>query len=468
MNTLMSTTSPTAGLRALLRWSPLVVVGSLLAACTGGDPPTVCAEVDDQVLYTGQEKLLDICFEDPEGAKLHISATSSDPEVGSIVVYGQAVNLVAVGVGKSTMTVQAEDPGGNTASIDFNLEVPNQLPFATLDEVPRTKILTEQVREYYVDDFFRDPDKDPLFFTAEIENPAVASGGMVDSLRLVINGLTVGETTVTLKATDPHGGVAELVGQILVVEPVLFWRDDFDSNAGDWSFYWFTPWSYWLKPGHLSISNRWSYYFAQAERTTDDNATEWMAMMSIAADEGSTNQLTGMWSYPPTSAYTCNTINFVVATIGYTDEIHYIGSAPGSNWQLWYYNCYPYKLAAYGETDGVASIGEFTEFHWGVQRGNLQISAGATTAYSVDASEGPDNDDVEGGWPVIHSTTRLVGLGAQGETWQYNHYDWMELWAIDAYDDAADLSGNKQLRNDPASLSPMPPADQVQRMIIHQ
>lgn len=462
MNTLLSTTS--------LRWSPLLVVGSLLVACTGGDAPTICGDpIEDQVLHYGEEHLEDFCFSDPEGAKLVFTASSSDTEVGTIVVVGEAVYIMARGVGNATMTVQAEDPGGNTASMDFNLEVPNRPPFGTLGELPRTRILTEQVREYYVDDFFRDPDKDPLFYTASIENTAVASGGMEDSLRLVITGLTVGETTVTLTATDPHGGVAEVTGEILVVEPVLIWRDDFDTNNFDWFFNFASYYSYYYRPGYLSGYNRYSYWFFSGERNTDDNVEEWMVKMMVGADEGSTNQLVGFWSYPPATSYACNTINFIAGTVGYTDEIHYLGATPNSNWQIWYYNCYPYKVSTHGESDAVAPVGEFTEMHWGVQRGQMQFWTGGTQVYSQDASEGPVGNDDVGEWPVVHSTSRLIGLGAQGETYQYLYYDWAELWGIDAYDDAADLSGGRQLRDGPASLSPMPPtAVMSQQMIIRK
>ena len=57
-----------------------------------------------------------------------------------------------------------------------------------------------------------------------------------DSLMLVSDGLTGGETTVTLTATDPDGAEAQVSGRIMVVEPVLFWRDDFDYDNGGWSF----------------------------------------------------------------------------------------------------------------------------------------------------------------------------------------------------------------------------------------
>ena len=450
MNTLLSTRSPAAGPRALLRWSPLALVGSLLAACGGGDPPKVCegtdaVDIEDPiVLLTGQERLVDYCFMDPEGAKLTVTTATSDENVGIALVYGQAVNLVAQGPGTATITIQAEDPGGNTASIDFGLEVPNQLPIVAA-EWPKVKLLTEQTMEFYVDDFFRDPDRDPLFFTASIDNPAVASAVLADSLRLVITALTVGEANVTLTAEDPHGGKAMLEGFMEVVEPVLFWRDDFDSNTFDWSFNFATYYSYWYKPGYLSGYNYYSYYFFSGERNTDDNATEWMVSMSVATDAGSTNQTNGLWSYGPTS----HRKRWIWGTVGKATSYQYIsGAVMPADWQIVW--CCGYTWGAGGQSDAVNSIGEFNEMHWGVQRGNMSMTIGDTEVFS----EGV----VDGDWPTVLVTSRLFGYAGGGENRQWQYFDWAELWAIDAFDDAADVSGDWQFEDGASPLSPMPPA----------
>ena len=452
MNTLMSTTSPTAGLRALLRWSPLVVVGSLLAACTGGDPPRPCegadaVEVKDQKLYTGEEKLMDYCFFDPEGADLVITTETSDDKVGIALVYGKAINLVATGPGTATITIIAEDPGGNTASIDFGLEVPNQLPIVA-GEWPYIRLLTEQKKEMFVDDFFRDPDRDALFFTASGDDPAVANVTLEDSLRLVINALTVGEVTVTLAATDPHGGVAELQGKVEVVEPVLFWRDDFDSNTFDWSFNFATYYSYWHKSGYLSGYNYYSYYFFSGQRNTDDNATEWMVSMSVGTDADATNQTNGLWSYAAGEGAAAR--RWIWGTVGHATSYQYIRNSADflpTNWQIVY--CCGYTMAAGGDSDAVNTPGEFNEMHWGVQRGNMTMTVGSTEVYSESAEDE--------GWPTIHQTSRLFGYAGGGENRQWQYFDWAELWAIDAYpDDAADVSGDWQFQG-ASPITPMPP-----------
>ena len=462
MNTLLSTTSPTAGFRALLRWSSLVVVGSLLAACSGGDPPTVCTGEDaieipsPVILTTGNERLVDYCFVDPEGAQLVVTTSTSDDKVGIGLVYGKAILVKAQGPGTATITITAEDPGGNTASVDFELQVPNQAPFVA-GEWPKIKLLTEQVMELYVDDFFRDADRDPLFFAASSEDGAVASVVLEDSLRLIITALSVGETNAVLTATDPHGGVAELQGYIRVVEPVLFWRDDFDENTYDFAWNFATWYSYSEKEGHVAVYNRYSYYFISGFRNPNDNAAEWMVSMSMAAGDASSNQTLGFWS---TVADPVGPLRWFIGTIGHATQYQYIYEAEmPANWQIW--GCCPrgYGWITGGMSDAVNAVGEFSEFHWGVQRGKMSMTVGETLVHSEDA---------EGVYPHINQQSRLFGYAGGGESGvnQMSYFDWAELWAIDAYDDAGDMSGDWQFEDDGASpLTPLPP-EAMQQMTL--
>lgn len=461
MNTLLSTTSPAAGFRALLRWSSLAVVGSLLAACSGGDPPTVCTGADavelksPVTLFTGEEDLVDYCFMDPEGAKLAVTTATTDENVGIALVYGKAVLVKAQGPGTATITITAEDPGGNTASVDFELQVPNQPPFVS-GEWPKIKLLTEQTMELFVDDFFRDADRDALFFTAGPENDPVASVVLEDSLRIVITALSVGEIYAVLTARDPHGGTAELEGYIRVVEPVLFWRDDFDTNTFDFVYNFATWYSYLEKPGYLSAYNRYANYFISGFRTANDNAAEWMASMSVAANSSSSNQTLGFWS---TVADPVGPLRWFIGTIGLATQYQYIyGAEMPANWQVW--GCCPrgYAWIEGGMSDAVNGVGEFSEMHFGVQRGKMSMTVGETVVHSEDA---------KGKYPLINQQSRLFGYAGGGENGsnQMSYWDWAELWAIDAYDDAADQSGDWQFQDGASPLSPLPPAE-IQRMNI--
>ena len=106
----------------------------------------------------------------------------------------------------------------------------------------------------------------------------------------------------------------------------------------------------------------------------------------------------------------------------------FIDQTPGSNWQIVYYNCYPYNVAAYGNSDGVAPVGEFSEMHWGVRIGRMGLFVGETLVFSQGAAEGPTgNDDVEDGWPLIHQASTLVTVSGRRETDQWVYFDWVPV-----------------------------------------
>ena len=335
----------------------------------------------------------------------------------------------------------------------------NQLPFATVDTLPMTTIMTERsMREYYVDGYFRDPDRDLLSLTASIDDATVATAVLEDlegSPRLVVDGLTGGETIVTLTATDPHGGEAQISGQILVVEPVLLWRDDFDVNTGKWLGV--NGDSYDYRPGYLSSKGD-----NAPVRVDRDNAMEWMVSMSVATEEGSTSQTVGFWSTSPCTSSGCSPIMWKWAALGWTDELGILGPTPGSNWQVVYCCSSGYQVAAYGEADGVAPVGEFSEMHWGVRLGRMELFVGETLVFSQEAAEGPTgNDDVGEGWPLVHGISALFEIAGGGETGQWVYFDWAELWGIPVEEGEADFTGDWQLQEETATLKAMPLAGVV-------
>ena len=363
MKTLLSITLPTAGLRAPLRWSPVVVVGSLLAAC--GDD--------------------------------------------------------------------------------------NQLPFATVDTLPTTKIMTEKSRqEYYVDEYFRDPDGDFLSLTASIDDATVATAvleDLEDSLRLVVEGVAGGETMVTLTATDPHGGEAKVAGEVLVFEPVLFWRDDFDGTDVIWSFGFGSYHSFGDSAGYLTGYNRFGYHLFSGKRRIPDNAMDWLVSMSVAVEEGSTNQTVGIGSKPRSASADCDGAGVLWGFIG--EGI--IGEFGASNWEIRYDNC-GNEIVVSGKSDGVAPVGEFSEMHLGVRIGKMELFVGGTLVFSQEVA----GDPVENDWPLVHWVTELVGFARRGESDQRLYFDWAELWGIPFGEREADLSGDWQLQEGAAALKAMP------------
>ncbi len=291
-------------------------------------------------------------------------------------------------------------------------EEENQPPFATVDELPATRIMTEKsIQEYDVGDLFRDPDEDPLIITASIDDASVANVVVENSL-LAIEGATGGETMVTLTAKDPHGGEAQVSGQLRVVEPVLFWRDDFDYDNSEWIYTRrVDPYEY--RPGYLTARQSFG-----ASREESVAALEWLVSASVAVEEP--GQTIGVWSSAPSGA----TRLLKYAGLGEVDVFEPLGDAPKSNWQVMYFEVgHGYKLGGYGNAEAVAPIGEFSEMHWGVRLGVVEFFVGETLVWSEDA---------EGKWPLVHVRTGLSFFPANDGINQRGYFDWAELWAIDA------------------------------------
>ena len=123
MNPFRSTRSPVAPFPSVLRWSPLMVVGALLVACSSDDPPIPCGSIPRQTLLVGQLVELQPCFDDSEGEMLIFSAHSSDVGTATVLASDSTITIRAVDAGTATVTFTAEDPAGQTASTDIEVVV---------------------------------------------------------------------------------------------------------------------------------------------------------------------------------------------------------------------------------------------------------------------------------------------------------------------------------------------------------
>lgn len=86
-------------------------------------PPQACGPLPQQELFVRHSSLVRPCFEDPDGQAFTLSASSSDAEVATAAVEDLDIRVTAVSPGTATVTVMATDPGGLSASIDFEVTV---------------------------------------------------------------------------------------------------------------------------------------------------------------------------------------------------------------------------------------------------------------------------------------------------------------------------------------------------------
>ena len=87
--------------------------------------PTVVAPLPDVSLEAAKYRLISLSgvFRDPDGDDLTISATASDYSVVSTSMSGSQLIVVGKSEGRTTITVTAEDPDGNTVSDAFEVTV---------------------------------------------------------------------------------------------------------------------------------------------------------------------------------------------------------------------------------------------------------------------------------------------------------------------------------------------------------
>ena len=422
MSTLPATASP-SGPRSVLGWLPLVAAGALLAACDG-DPPVACGTVEEQVIYAGNELLVEVCFQDPDGQPLTFAAASSDDKVATAVAYRRLVNLMAESPGSATITVTAEDPGGNTASVDISVVVPNQAPVA-LGTLPNVRMLVGGIDPTLVNEYFSDPDGQPLEYSAGSDDSTVASARIEDSIKLVVRGLSLGTANVTVTATDPGGLTATRETAAEVLEPEQVFRDEMDANGTDWSFNEYTD--YRFADDYLYLSNQRPNSFGSAERDVD--VAEWEFSASMGIDEGDEPYTTGLWSYAPSQS----AVVWLWASFGEADDF-VVGETPGANYRIFYYCCYTTEPDLFGNSDAVNVAGEFTEMVLTSRNGTMTLAAGETILVTIDL--------IARDWSSTMETARLITFGPDGSTGVHGKYDWAELWgiAVEPASDGADAS----------------------------
>lgn len=197
--------------------SCVIVALVALAACGDGtipppvnEPPVAVGSIRDRAMNKRDTASLDVSgfFSDPEGDPLTYTARSSDTDVVGTAITGSRLTLTTKTVsGEATVTVQAEDPDGGTATQAFRTAVENRSPEPVGSIADRTANKWDTV-SFDVLEFFRDPDGDPLSYSAESGDAGVVEV-VVNGSGLTLSSAGVsGEATVAVHADDTEGARA--------------------------------------------------------------------------------------------------------------------------------------------------------------------------------------------------------------------------------------------------------------------
>lgn len=176
----------------------------------------VASDVPEQVATLDAEaSTLDLSayFTDPDGDALSYKVVSSDENVIAASISGKLLQMEAIALGQTKVTVTAEDGKGGTVTKDIVVRV-NRSP-QTLNPLPDRKASIGTDVQVDLSDAFQDPDGDALTFEASSQNvssaAAVASGSA-----LTVTPLAEGPVSVTVTAKDGKGGTASQTFTIYV------------------------------------------------------------------------------------------------------------------------------------------------------------------------------------------------------------------------------------------------------------
>ncbi len=141
-------------------------------------------------------------FSDADDDDLRLSWSWSNRDIATVRFYSSQFHLTPLRVGSGTMRVSATDPSGASASHEFQVTVANSPP--RLGGYSRLTLrLTDGAVTWRV--WSEDPDGDALTHSASSSNPAVATATMAPGKWITLTPVSVGATTVNLRATDAHG-----------------------------------------------------------------------------------------------------------------------------------------------------------------------------------------------------------------------------------------------------------------------
>ena len=181
--------------------------------------PEPAGSIPAQTVAVGETAVVDVSayFTDADGDVLSYAASSSNPSVAVVSTSGATVMITAVAKGSVTVTVTATDPGGLTATQTLEATVPNRAPEAR-GSLPDQTVQAGQTATLDISPYFTDADGDALSYAAATSSSSVSTASVSGAV-VTIQGVAVGETTLTVTARDPDGGGATQQVSVTVTPP---------------------------------------------------------------------------------------------------------------------------------------------------------------------------------------------------------------------------------------------------------
>ncbi|WP_160496573.1 S-layer homology domain-containing protein [Paenibacillus dendrobii] len=170
-------------------------------------------------------------FTDADGDVLTYEAKSSDTNIVSAVVEGTDLKLTPTAAGTATITVKANDGQGGIAETTFQttITVPAPINHAPTEANPvgnQNISVTSGTQTVSIANVFTDADGDALTYEAESSDTNIVSAA-VEGTDLKLMPIAAGTATITVKANDGQGGIAETTFMVEVKEYSIFFSELF-------------------------------------------------------------------------------------------------------------------------------------------------------------------------------------------------------------------------------------------------
>ncbi|WP_423928123.1 Ig-like domain-containing protein [Candidatus Palauibacter sp.] len=155
-------------------------------------------------------------FSDPDGDELSYTGATSNPAVAAVRnVSSTVLSVTAMSRGEAEITVTATDPGQLVRAQSFRFTVGENTPPEVTGSPPDLVSAPGAVDTVGVSAYFRDPDVgDALTFSVSSSNTAFAGatihGDGVFGTSVVVTGVALGESTLTVTAQDLGGRQASV------------------------------------------------------------------------------------------------------------------------------------------------------------------------------------------------------------------------------------------------------------------
>jgi hypothetical protein len=171
----------------------------------------------DLTLNVGANQTVTLSFSDPDGDSVTFDVASGNNGV-AVVTPATTVSfsVSAISTGSAVIQVNLSDGRGGTAQASFTVTVTggaNQNPVFNIFPTP---ISVTQGDNTLVILQFSDPDGDAVSFTAQTGNPAIATTSKIDNTSFLVQGVSGGQTSVTIVLNDGRGGTAEATVAVTV------------------------------------------------------------------------------------------------------------------------------------------------------------------------------------------------------------------------------------------------------------